>query len=109
MFVLPTEPLRSSPRCFPRLGRLSTRIRFSWNIEGRRASRLAAPAPTLPDPDFTLIRVQCSATVGKEQKTLFLCGICKPLQRSATPDRTLVAGAVKRGSSPLVGSLDLTY
>jgi hypothetical protein len=43
--------------------------------------------------------VQC-----RERKTPYPCGICKPLQRSATTDRTLVAGAGVSGSSPLVGS-----
>src|SRR5215212_11979676 len=46
----------------------------------------------------------CNSGQGGEHKTLFLCGICNPVQRSATPDRTLVAGAGVSGSSPLVGS-----
>src|SRR5918995_247315 len=40
-----------------------------------------------------------------EQEGAYLCEICKPLQPSATPDRTLVAGAGVSGSNPLVGSL----
>src|SRR5215210_6622355 len=32
----------------------------------------------------------CNTGQRREQKTLFLCGICKPMQRSATTDRTLV-------------------
>jgi hypothetical protein len=37
---------------------------------------------------------------------LYICGICKPPQRSATLDRALVAGAAKRFSNPLPGSLE---
>src|SRR5215212_9808344 len=32
----------------------------------------------------------CNSEQYREQETAYLCGICKPLQRSATPDRTLV-------------------
>jgi low temperature requirement protein LtrA len=45
------------------------------------------------DPIMTLTRTQCSAIVvgnAGKRKTLFLCGICKPLQRSATADRVRV-------------------
>jgi hypothetical protein len=54
---------------------------------------------TRADPNLTLTWVQCSATVGKEQKTLFLCGICRSLQRPATTDRTLVMSRGKRFES----------
>jgi hypothetical protein len=46
------------------------------------------------DSSLTLTRTQYAAIMGqsREQKTACLCGICKPVQRSATTDRTLVAG-----------------
>src|SRR5215210_7128687 len=46
----------------------------------------------------------CNTGQRREQKTLFLCRICKPLQRPATTDRTLVMSrsAVRvRSSAPL--------
>src|SRR5215211_7343898 len=46
----------------------------------------------------------CNSGQYREQKTPCLRGICKPLQRPATTDRKLVAGAGVSGSSPLVGS-----
>src|SRR5215204_3585128 len=44
---------------------------------------------------------------GREQETRCLCGIRKPVQRSATPDRALVIGDEVSGSSPLVGSSEI--
>src|SRR5215211_4921264 len=49
----------------------------------------------------------CNSEQSREQRAAYLCGICKPLQRSATTDRTLVAGAGQRFESarrlPLIG------
>src|SRR5215217_8972663 len=45
----------------------------------------------------------CNSGQGREQETRCLCGICKPVQPSATPDRTLVMSrsAVRARSSAL--------
>jgi hypothetical protein len=71
-----------------------------------RASRIIETLCLYWD-QLTLTRMQYPAIVGqpRDQKMLYLCGICKPVQRSATNDRTLVAGAGVSGSSPLVGFL----
>src|SRR5215204_196343 len=41
----------------------------------------------------------CNCGQTREQKIAYLCGICKPMQPSATADRTLVAGAGQRFES----------
>jgi hypothetical protein len=41
----------------------------------------------------------CNSGQYREQKTLHLCGICKPLQRPETPDRALVKRVGKRFES----------
>src|SRR5919107_6348655 len=41
----------------------------------------------------------CNSGQPREQKTLCLCEICKPVQRSATTDRTLVMSRGKRFES----------
>jgi hypothetical protein len=43
--------------------------------------------------------IPCNSGQCREQKTLCLCGICKPLQLSVTTDRALVAVAGKRFES----------
>src|SRR3712207_402606 len=106
MFALPTEPLRSSPRRFRRLGPLSTRIGSSRNIEGRRARRLAAPAPTLSDPNLTLTRTQYPATVSntRNRKPVFYAGFANPC-KTLSNHRPRTRNEQGSGSSPLVGSL----
>src|SRR5215210_2969997 len=51
----------------------------------------------------------CNTEQSRGRETAYLCGICKPVQRSATPDRTLVMSrsAVRVRSSAL--SIRLTY
>src|SRR5215204_3249572 len=41
----------------------------------------------------------CNSGQTREQESAKKCGICNPLQPSATPDRTLVAGAGQRFES----------
>jgi hypothetical protein len=57
------------------------------------------------DPNLTLTRTQCPATVGKagNRKPVVYAEFCKPLQPSATLDRTLVMSrsAVRVRSSAL--------
>src|SRR5215213_912740 len=53
-----------------------------------------------PNPDA----MPCNSEQSREQRTAYLCEFCKPVQPSATPDRTLVKRLWVSGSSPLVGS-----
>src|SRR5215211_5446018 len=78
---------------------------------GRRAIRGLL---TTLDPSLTLTRTQYPAIVSNRgnKEPLIYAGYatpCKPLQPSATTDRTLLAGAGVSGSSPLVGSPDSAY
>jgi hypothetical protein len=52
-----------------------------------------------PNPDA----IPCNSEQSREQRTAYLCEICKPVQHSATPDRTLVMSrkAVRVRSSAL--------
>src|SRR5215213_3312656 len=66
---------------------------------------------TTLDPSLTLTRTQHPAIVsnrGNKEPLIYAgyASLCKPLQRPATTDRTLVAGTGVSGSSPLVGSPD---
>src|SRR5215217_2875912 len=50
-----------------------------------------------PNPDA----IPCNSEQSREQRTAYLCGICKPVQHSATIDRTLVmSGKAVRVRSP---------
>ena len=60
-------------------------------------SHTSAETPTLLDPNPHA--TSCNNRQYREQKTLFLCGICKPLQPSATTDRALVMSRGKRFES----------
>jgi hypothetical protein len=65
----------------------------------RSQGQLLTPA----DPSLTLTWTQRVTTSGKPEKKIpYIKGICKPLQRPATSDRSLVEQV--SGSRPLVGS-----
>ena len=61
-------------------------------VEGSGRLTSSQVATVDPNPDA----MPCNSGQHREQKTLCLCGICKPVQLPATIDRTLVAGAGRR-------------
>src|SRR5215217_3185982 len=64
------------------------------NKNQRRVSH-AFLTPVDPNPDA----IPCNTGQSREYETAYLCGICNPVQRPATTDRTLVAGAGQRFES----------
>jgi hypothetical protein len=68
--------------CVPRESRLVKKLRFDWH-----------------HCDTTANAIRCNAGQGSEKKAAYLCGICNLVQTPATPELSLVAGAVS-GSSP---------
>ena len=63
----------------------------------RNRRRVIHGVLTLLDP--SPYAILCNIEQYREQKTPYLCGICNPVQRSATTDCTLVAGAGQRFES----------
>ena len=87
----------TSPRRLCRPSKLAT--------SGLQRNRRGVIHALLPKFDPYPDAIPCNCGQSREQEAAYLCGFCSPLQRPATPDRTLVAGAEVSGLSPLVGSL----
>ena len=85
----------TSPR---RFGGPSSACYIWLATEPRRAIH-GLPAPIDPNPHA----IPCNSEQSREQEIAYLCGICTPLQPSATTDRTLVMSrsAVRVRSSAL--------